>query len=192
MKKTELFKERNEIAKTLYTANGGKSSALSAVNKADSLMSAMYGENWWMVEDDKEGEGVQQNECYGISLYVDEKGGKWVRVNVYGYDFLLDIYDMNDGKKDKFTFEEAIEFAKSQGCEIPSKDQWQIAGAYRNEIARVIEEAGGDQLAGWLWSKTEHSYSYGWAFYGPCGYLDGNGKFGTFRSRRLDYPKSNS
>lgn len=192
MKKTELIKERNEIAKTLYTANGGKSSALSAVSKADSLMSEMYGKNWFMAGDGESDESSRQNECYGISLYVDEKGGKWVRVNVYGYDFMLDIYDMKDGEKDEFTFDEAIEFAKSQGCEIPSKDQWHIVGAYKKEIARVIEEAGGDQLKGWLWSKTEYSSSFGWIFGGTYGYLHTLSKCYTNGSRRLAYPKSNS
>lgn len=181
MKIEELIEKRNDAVDVLVE--------IMQMERMEAEMRVNKYINRCFLKNESEG----SNSSPSAILYVDEKGGKWVRVNVYGYDFMLDIYDMKDGEKDEFTFDEAIEFAKSQGCEIPSKDQWHIVGAYKKEIARVIEEAGGDQLKGWLWSKTEYSSStLGWFFNGPFGILGTISKCTTYGSRRLAYPKSNS
>ena len=128
---------------------------------------------------------------YGVSLYIDKKGKKWVRINVYKYDFLLAIEDFVDESKTEFTYQEALNATKKYGWTTPSKEEWDLVDAYRDEVDAIVKEAGGKVLgARWYWSRTvAQSYSNGaWLYYGNGGKLYYTGKYHTFSVRALAYP----
>lgn len=127
----------------------------------------------------------------GISLYTDKKGGKWVRINVYKHDFLLAINDFVDEDKIKFTYQEALDATKKYGWTIPSKEEWDLVDAYREEIDKIIKEAGGEELKNcWYWSRTvAQCYSNrAWFYTGYIGALYISIKSYTSSVRALAYP----
>ena len=128
---------------------------------------------------------------YGVSLYTDKKGNKWVRINVYKHDFLLAIDDFVDEGKTQFTYQEAFDATKKYGWTTPSKEEWDLVDAYRDEVDAIMKEAGGKVLGDrWYWSRTvAQYYSNGaWLYHGYGGRLDDYSKCDTISVRALDYP----
>lgn len=128
---------------------------------------------------------------YGVSLYTDKKGNKWVRINVYKYDFLLAISDFVDEDKTQFTYQEALDATKKYGWTTPSKEEWDLVDAYRDEVDAIMKEAGGKVLEDhWYWSRTVaqcHSTN-AWFYYGGSGILYYDYKSNTCSVRALAYP----
>lgn len=128
---------------------------------------------------------------YGVSLYTDKKGNKWVRINVYKHDFLLTISDFVDEDKTQFTYQEALDATKKYGWTTPSKEEWDLVDAYRDKVDAIMKEAGGKVLGDhWYWSRTVAQFysDYAWFYYGSYGKLNYGLKYITFSVRALAYP----
>lgn len=128
---------------------------------------------------------------YGVSLYIDKKGNKWVRINVYKHDFLLAIDDFVDESKTQFTYQEALDATKKYGWTTPSKEEWDLVDAYRDEVDVIMKESGGKVLGDhWYWSRTvvQSLSNRAWLYYGDYGMLTYNYKSNTYSVRALDYP----
>lgn len=128
-----------------------------------------------------------------VSVYIDENGQKFVRVRTLDEDFLLGIHDINVDGKTEFTWKELIEMGNKGGYEIPSKKQWSIIAAYKEEVNAAMKDAGGDELYGCYWSRSvaQHVSFSAWlsdAYYGKL--YTGNG-FSARRGRSLAYTSKN-
>ena len=189
MRNQELIKERNELAKELLMRRNDLN-ATGAEIEASSLMERLYGDEWSKA-DMSENEVNPVCECQNptVSLYTDEQGTKWVRIRAWGEDFSLSLFNMKDGNKDSFTWEEAMQYAESHGQELPSKKQWMLVDLFREDIDKIIEDNGGDPLERWYWSKSVSQYysNLAWFYYGYAGTLNNCSKYNSYGGRSLVY-----
>lgn len=194
----ELIKERNELAKQLYV-NGTDTSAEQAVNWANDLMDAMYGQEWDKDEEPvpEVAESASAEEPYinnpAVISLVDFKGAKWVRVQALGEDFVVAPEDLDDGA-DHFSFDSAQEKLKELGLATFNRMQGFLIAIYIEEINKALEEAGGKKFAkdiyisSELWHPVGSCADYGgyrsWYFVGDFGCFSAIGRsFGGFRCR---------
>ena len=124
----------------------------------------------------------------GITL-VEKDGLKWVRVKIYDEDFLLCTKNLigEDGKKE-FKWQEAVDETAKHGWTMPNKKQWYFVDAYREQIDKLINEAGGDDLNDWFLSVARYDSDLAWLYYGYYGMLDINSLYYGFTVRPLAYP----
>lgn len=129
----------------------------------------------------------KENQNYGI--FVHEKDGqKWVRVKVYGHDFLLALHDIEINGNTNFNWEEACDAAKSLGYTLPSKKQWELVEVYRDEIEKVIVENGGARFSGVYWSVARFYSYHAWFYSSGCGRLIYYDLSNGLTARPLAYP----
>lgn len=122
-----------------------------------------------------------------VSPYTDEKGKKWVHVCAGDLDFLLDIQDLTEKE---VNWEEAKKLAADAGMRLNPKREFQLIGAFQDEINKCCKELGGKPLEGWYWTGDECYGNYAWvyyAMYGKLGYyskMDSNGVRGSLAFKK--------
>ena len=121
----------------------------------------------------------------GISLFVDKQGTKWIRVKILDEDFVLSTKDEEKEGRKIFNWEEAMEIAKKKKMKLPSKKQWLLIAAYKEEVEKINETAEGDSLDKDYWSGSPYNGYYIWLYYGTSGCLYNLGKCYGCRVRRL-------
>lgn len=89
--------------------------------------------------------------------------------------FILALHD----EKDLMTYDKAEKY------DLPTAKQAHLYGAYLDEINKALDEAGGDRLMGWYWTKTPSASSVyiQFIFYGASGALSISYRINTVRVR---------
>ena len=121
---------------------------------------------------------------YGIYYLKDKKGKEWIRIKIYRHDFCLSLFDMPG----EYTWEECKKLAEDIGYTLPSKKEWDIIDAYRDEIDKILEDYEGDELKGCYWSVSQSGSSGAWFYYAYGGRLISVSKYRTSHGRSLAYP----
>ena len=173
MKIEELIKERNAVSESLEQV--GK----LATGDIERLAN-MFINNKYFSETNKK----EINGKYGVFYYKDGHGEEWVRVVTYKHDFLLSLVDMPG----EYTWEGCKKYAEDSGYTLPTKEEWGIVDAYRDEINKVIEDNGGDKLECCYWSVSQYISDNAWFYFASYGRLDDDRKYGTYHGRSLAYP----
>lgn len=191
----ELIKERNEIAKSVFT-HVAEITPIAAINAANELMEQMYGLHW----EDKAQEPAPQpadttNPDATITI-VERNGEKWVRVQALGEDFVIAPKDLKDGNcvmVDR-DYDTLMKRLKELNLDTFDRKQGLIIAIYAEQINDKLIEAGGNKFAAdWyvskeLWHPVGSSADYcgdsSWYFGGRSGCFGGNLRYrGYFRSR---------
>jgi len=164
--------------------------AETAVEAADTLILQLNKPIAAKEEAESESNPSEDNEPDGITL-VEQDGLKWVRIKIFDEDFMLCTKNLvgEDGKKE-FKWQEAVDETEKRGWTMPNKKQWDLVDAYREQIDKLIEEAGGDSLNDWFWSVARYSSISAWFYYGTHGILGYNYLSNTYSVRPLAYFKS--
>lgn len=55
---------------------------------------------------------------------------------------------------------DAMELARQNGKELPSRKEMLILAYFADEINAILEENRGDKLEEWYWTSTESSFTY--------------------------------
>lgn len=84
----------------------------------------------------------------------------------------------------------AYDETEKRGWTMPNKKRWDLIDAYREQIDKLIEEAGGDSLNDLFWSVARYGSSYAWLYLGGTGTLLTNILYRTYSVRPLAYFKS--
>lgn len=89
--------------------------------------------------------------------------------------FILALHD----EKGLMTYDKAKKY------DLPTAKQAHLYGAYLDEINKALDEAGGDRLMGWYWTKTPSAYHVNiqLIFYGTGGKLNDSYRYGSLRVR---------
>lgn len=111
-----------------------------------------------------------------VSIHYDEQGKPdGIRVTGCGLDFVLALHDEFDG--------EDVTYEKAEKCSLPDEMMARLYGIHRKEINRLMEEAGGEPLEDWYWTKTPASEVFG--AYNVCHRLLFHGSNGTLSGGNL-------
>lgn len=163
--------------------------AETAVEAADALILQLNKTVASKEEAEQESKSSDDSEPDGITL-VEHDGLKWVRIKIFDEDFMLCTKNLvgEDGMKE-FKWQEAVDETEKRGWTMPNKKQWDLVDAYRDQIDKLIEEAGGDSLNDLFWSVARYYSDGAWFYYGFNGKLDGNYLSRTYSVRPLAYFK---
>jgi len=164
--------------------------AETAVEAADTLILQLNKPIAAKEEAESESNPSEDNEPDGITL-VEQDGLKWVRIKIFDEDFMLCTKNLvgEDGKKE-FKWQEAVDETEKRGWTMPNKKQWDLVDAYREQIDKLIEEAGGDSLNDWFWSVARFYSNHAWLYGGYYGELGNDYLSYTYSVRPLAYFKS--
>lgn len=97
--------------------------------------------------------------------YIIETVENGVRVCVGDEDFIITLHDAEG----EYKWHEAVD---KFGDQLPTVKQAHIIGAYHDEIQAKLKDAGGDELDGWLWTRSEYNANYAWLYNGDYGYVN--------------------
>jgi hypothetical protein len=125
----------------------------------------------------------QAEKVEAISIHYGEDGKPdGIRVVGCGLDFVLALHDEFDG--------EDVTYEKAEKCSLPDEMMARLYGIHRKEINRLMEEAGGEPLEAWYWTKTPAEEVFGaysvnrqLIFNGTGGHLDYNCRLSNYRVR---------
>ena len=120
---------------------------------------------------------------YGIYYLKDKKGKEWIRIKIYRHDFCLSLFDMPG----EYTWEECKKLAEDIGYTLPSKKEWDIIDAYRDEIDKILEDYEGDELKGCYWSVSQYISTTAWLYYANAGSVYDDFEYLTYHGRSLAY-----
>lgn len=98
---------------------------------------------------------VEQTPIVSIHKTGDEVDG--VRVCVGDEDFVIALHDAEC----EYEWQEAVD---KFGDDMLTVKQAHIIGAYHDEIQEKLKEAGGDELDGWMWTRSEYSADAAWFY----------------------------
>lgn len=93
-----------------------------------------------------------------------------VRVTIGDEDFLIAPKDYRNGKE--MTWTEAMDTLKADNLSTWNYRQICLTMAYRNEIDKVLEGNGGDNLDNWYWTRADNSERSTFSYYGFNGALE--------------------
>lgn len=108
--------------------------------------------------------------------YIIETVENGVRVCVGDEDFIITLHDAEG----EYEWKEAVD---KFGDQLPTVKQVHIIGAYHDEIQAKLKDAGGDELDGWLWTRSEYSAIYAWLYAGTRGSVYFDGKYCSYGVR---------
>lgn len=125
----------------------------------------------------------QQSTTPPVSIHYGEDGKPdGIRVVGCGLDFVLALHDEFDG--------EDVIYEKAEKCSLPDEMMARLYGIHRKEINRLMEEAGGEPLEDWYWTKTPAKEVFGAGnvysqllFYGTYGTLINDYRISSHRVR---------
>ena len=95
-----------------------------------------------------------------VTIHYDEQGKPdGIRICTLDEDFILALHDEFNGKE--------VTFSKTKNLSLPNEKMFRLIGVYRKEVARLLEEAGGEPLKGWYWTSTPADELFGanYAYY---------------------------
>ena len=104
--------------------------------------------------------------------YIIEAVENGVRVCVGDEDFIITLHDAEG----EYEWQEAVD---KFGDQLPTVKQAYIIGAYHNEIQAKLKDAGGDELDGWLWTRSEYNDCIAWLCLGRNGLVNGYSKYNS-------------
>jgi len=129
---------------------------------------------------------MERQETKTIIEPYEHDGKKLIRVSCGDFDFGIGLHNLSD----RATWKEALEIARKESMEVPSKETWHIVAAHLDRINEAIKETGGDPLRGFLWSSSEYGGHFAWLFFATNGSLHYNGKMFVCSVRgSLDFRK---
>ena len=102
--------------------------------------------------------------------YIIETVENGVRVCVGDEDFIITLHDAEG----EYKWQEAVD---KFGDQLPTVKQAHIIGAYHDEIQAKLKDAGGHELDGWLWTRSEYTANYAWLYDGNSGIVDNYNKY---------------
>lgn len=126
-----------------------------------------------------------------VSLVIDKKGKKWIRIQTLDMDMLIDTKDYREGYKTRFTWYELKEREEKGIVRMPSRKQWKLINLYREEINELAKKENGDPIEGAYWANEEVAQykKYGSWVYGGAGGLYCDRKYSGYQGRTLVYTK---
>ena len=104
--------------------------------------------------------------------YVIEVVEDGVRVCVGDEDFVIALHDAEC----EYEWQEAV---YKFGDDMLTVKQAHIIGAYHDEIQKKLKEAGGDELDGWMWTRSEFSANNAWFYSSTYGTVYNCDKYGS-------------
>lgn len=105
-----------------------------------------------------------------ISPYFEDEEFAGVRVCVGDEDFVIAPKDYNNGKETDWYYAMAV--LKTNDLDTWNYRQICLTMAYRNEIDKVLEGNGGDNLDNWYWTRADNSERSTFSYYGFNGALE--------------------
>ena len=117
--------------------------------------------------------------------YVIEVVEDGVRVCVGDEDFVIALHDAEG----EYEWQEAVD---KFGDDMPTVKQAHIIGAYHDEIQEKLKEAGGDELDGWLWTRSEYNAYHAWFYYGNNGNVNHYYKYNSHGVRPVRASNKNA
>lgn len=165
--------ERNEIAKELYFRYGETMTVEEVTNRANKMMSAMYGNNW--------NEKSTMRETTSVVSIAEQDGQKGVRFCFGDVDMFIEAHDIDDGKD--YDWHDAMNRLKEIGKETFSHKHVLLMAAYRDEINAALREIGGDKLKDYYWTSTEYNAYNAWCVNFTGGGVYGCGKYDSLAVR---------
>ena len=108
--------------------------------------------------------------------YIIEAVENGVRVCVGDEDFIITLHDAEG----EYEWKEAVD---KFGDQLPTVKQAHIIGAYHDEIQTKLKDAGGDELDGWFWTRSEYTAYYAWFYRGNNGNVNFNFKYCSYGVR---------
>lgn len=126
-----------------------------------------------------------------VSLVIDKKGKKWIRIQTLDMDVLIDTKDYREGHKTRFTWYDLKEREEKGIVRMPSRKQWKLINLYREEINELAKKENGNPIEGLYWTNEEVAQCYiyySWLYNGITGCLGGIYKSLSSQGRSLVYP----
>ena len=105
-----------------------------------------------------------------ISPYFEDGEFSGVRVTSIDEDFVIAPKDYQDGKE--MSWRAAMNTLKAEGLTTWNYRQICLIMYFRNEINKVFEDNGGDNLNNWYWTCSEFTTDGAFKFDGKCGTLE--------------------
>lgn len=105
-----------------------------------------------------------------VAPYIIEAVENGVRVCVGDEDFVIALHDAEG----EYEWQEAVD---KFGDQLPTVKQAHIIGAYHDEIQAKLKDAGGDELDGWLWTRSASNAYLAWLYIGYSGTVNDYGKY---------------
>ena len=102
--------------------------------------------------------------------YIIEAVENGVRICVGDEDFVIALHDAEG----EYEWNEVVD---KFGDQLPTVKQAHIISAYLDEIQAKLKDAGGDELDGWLWTRSELSADFAWLYGGKYGNVYYGGKY---------------
>ena len=118
-----------------------------------------------------------------ISPYFENGVFAGVRVTLGDEDFVIAPKDYQNGNK--MHWQEAMAALKTDGLDTWNYRQLCFTSAYKEEIDKVLEDYGGDNLQNGYWTGAEFSLHSVFIYYGFSGRLDYYDKSSIFRVRPI-------
>ena len=109
-----------------------------------------------------------------ISPYFENGVFAGVRVCVADEDFVIAPKDYNNGKEMDWYYAMAV--LKTNGLDTWNYRQIYLTIAYRNEIDKVLEDNGGDDLDNWYWTREENAPFHAFFYRSYNGFLESGHK----------------
>ena len=118
-----------------------------------------------------------------ISPYFENGVFAGVRVTLGDEDFVIAPKDFRDGKE--MDWQSAMDALKDDNLDTWNYRQIYLTTAYREEINKVLEDNGGDNLENCYWTCIECSASYSFYYNGYAGILYYNNKYYAYSVRPI-------
>ena len=106
-----------------------------------------------------------------------------VRVTLVDEDFVIAPKDYQDGKM--MSWRTAMDTLKAEGLTTWNYRQICLIMYFLNEINKVFEDNGGDNLNNWYWTCSEFTTDGAFKFDGRCGTLEALVKSSMWRIRPI-------
>lgn len=122
------------------------------------------------VEKEPETKEIPVTKDYGKPYWDENRKAVFVPI----INKFLDAKNLCEEEKSWY---DAMELAKKNGKELPSRKEMLILAYFEDEINSILEANGGDKLDGWYWASSEYHSSNAWSMNFSNGNLYYNNKY---------------
>jgi len=189
------LQERNGIAESIFRSvaeellvkdinTDTKAIASKAVESANNIMCALYGEEWDKKFKDIENKNKNVLNITSAITIAEIDGTKGVCLTFDDINIFIEPEDLDCGKE--FEWKEAKDRLKELGLDTFSKRQANILLAFKDRINEKMREIGGKELTEVYWCDTENSNSLAWYFDTNKGRVHTLSKWSTLRIRAIE------